>query len=366
MEAPVASAADAFKVSIEGGDVVIEFGRVRRSAVDPAQANVTVTDRIVLPLRAAQRLSRALGEPLRRYAAVLHSAEEAVRRGTLPVNARPDPAADPAALLLRLVGELNVAHQYERSFRVSVGGLHANRFLLTMDTRDLLEDARERILGICDRLQIPSELRGAAAECFAMASCVHLGFEGDADGSLCKLYLERAVPPEDARRARAAGEPVLLHLAFKWSLDGATRVTTQYLWYPALSEAEIGERLGHHVYRDAGSASLAIVKGFLALAADKAPAEQLQYLEVQEEGNGRRSFDLNLYNVHLRLRDAQALLYRMRDLHGVRAGQFQALYDQIKDKTLGHVAGGVHRNGHDFFNVYYGVAGFPRFNERLR
>ena len=68
---------------------------------------------------------------------------------------------------------------------------------------------------------------------------------------------------------RARGEPALLHLAFKWSLDGATQVTTQYLWHPALAAGEIEERLGRHVYRDAGSASLAIAKGFLALAADK-------------------------------------------------------------------------------------------------
>jgi hypothetical protein len=26
----------------------------------------------------------------------------------------------------------------------------------------------------------------------------------------------------------------------------------------------------------------------------------------------------------------------------------------------------VHRDGGDFFNLYYGVAGLPHFNERLR
>ncbi|HVB47968.1 MAG TPA: hypothetical protein VNF69_06215 [Burkholderiales bacterium] len=365
METPPATA-DAFKVSIEAGDVVIEFGRVLSQAVDPAQASVAVTDRIVLPLQTAQRLSRALGEPLKQHAAALLAAEEAARRGKVPVNAPPDAAADPAALLLQLVGALDVPHQYERSFRVSAGGLLANRYLLTVDQRDLAGDARERVLAICDRLSMPFALRAAAAQRFATASCVHFGFEGEAGGGLCKLYLERAVSPEEARRARALGEPALLHLAFKWSLDGATQVTTQYLWHPALSAAEIEGRLARHVYRGAHDASLAIARGFLALVAGKVAAEQLQYLEVQEEGNGRRSFDLNLYNAGLQLRDAQALLYRMRDLHGVRPGQFQALYDQIKAKTLGHLAGGVHRNGQDFFNLYYGVAGFPRFNERLR
>ena len=44
----------------------------------------------------------------------------------------------------------------------------------------------------------------------------------------------------------------------------------------------------------------------------------------------------------------------------------QALYDQIRTRALGHIAGGVHRNGRDFFNIYYGVAGFPRFSELFR
>jgi len=104
----------------------------------------------------------------------------------------------------------------------------------------------------------------------------------------------------------------------------------------------------------------------LELAAARVPAPQLQYLEVQEPGNGRRSFDLNLYNARMEVKDIQAQLYGMRDHFGVRPGQFQALYDQIKGKVLGHLAGGVHRDGKDFFNLYYGVGSFPHFHERFR
>ncbi len=108
-----------------------------------------------------------------------------------------------------------------------------------------------------------------------------------------------------------------------------------------------------------------IAKAALEMAVAKAPAEKLQYLEVQEDANSRRSFDLNLYNAKLQVKDIQPLLQRMREHFGVRAGQFQALYDQINNKALGHLAGGVHRDGKDFFNVYYGVVGFPHFNDRV-
>jgi hypothetical protein len=32
---------------------------------------------------------------------------------------------------------------------------------------------------------------------------------------------------------------------------------------------------------------------------------------------------------------------------------------------LGHIAGGSHRNGIDFFNLYYGAVALPRFNSQL-
>jgi tryptophan halogenase len=104
----------------------------------------------------------------------------------------------------------------------------------------------------------------------------------------------------------------------------------------------------------------------LALGAARAGAEQMQYLEVEEAENGRRSFDLNLYSAGLQVKDVQHLLQRMRAHFGVRPGQFQALYDQIKGKVLGHLAGGVHRDGRDFFNLYYGVGSFPHFHGGFR
>lgn len=370
------SEADAFKISLEAGDVVIEFGRTGAPAAPGGTPAVAVSDRVVLPLETARRLALSLGDSVGRHATALRAAEakalppdeaaEAARPGRGPVRAPADAAAEKGALLQRLVAELGVPHQYERSFRISEAGLMANRYLLTVDRRDLLGDPRERLLAICDRLEMPRALRAEAEARFEMTSCAHFGFEGDPGHPVCKLYLERKVPPEEAHRARERGEPVLLHLAFKWELGGPTAVVSEYLWHPAFTAAEIEQRLASHVYRDGPPASLALAQEALRLGAARAAAEQLQYLEVQEPGNGRRSFDLNLYNARLQLKDLQPVLYRMRELYGVRPGQFQALYDQIKGKLLGHIAGGVHRNGKDFFNLYYGVAGLPLFSEGFR
>lgn len=376
MKAPSDSRSDAFKASIEAGDVVIEFGRITQPASTTGSGVVAVSERIVLPLDTARRLHLSLGEALKPHAGALRAAEAqalppedaaaAVRPAERAVRAAPDAAGERAALLLKLVSELGVPFQHERSFRIAEGELLANRFLLTFDRRGIPGDPCARVLEICERLGMPEALRAVAAERFVMANCVHFGFEGDAGRVVVKLYLERAVPQDEARRAREGGKPALLHLAFKWEPDSGAHVITEYLWHPSLGAGEIAARLEREVYRGAEQRSREIAQAVLELAASRVPAEQLQYLEVQEPGNGRRSFDLNLYNARLQVQDVQPQLFRMRDRYGVRPGQFQALYDQIKGKALGHLAGGVHRDGHDFFNIYYGVGSFPRFHEGFR
>ena len=368
---------DAFKASLEAGDVVLEFGQLAPSAPDAARATVSVSERVVLPLEAARRLHLSLGEALKPHAGALRAADAqalapeqaaaAMRHAHGAVDRpRPDSTGERAALLLRLVGELGVPFQHERSFRMTEGALHANRFLLSVDRRGISGDSAARMLGICQRLSMPEALRGAAMARFDMASCVHFGFEGDAGRVVVKLYLERPVPPEEARRAREQGEPTLLHLAFKWEPDSGAHVVTEYLWHPELSAPEIAARLERNVYQGADHGSRQIAQAVLEVAASQARAEELQYLEVQEAGNGRRSFDLNLYNARLLVKDVQRELYRMRERYDVRPGQFQALYDQIKGKVLGHLAGGLHRDGRDFFNLYYGVGSFPQFHGAFR
>ena len=358
--------ANAFKLSLEADEVVIEFGNTVEPEQIGAAAGVAVTDRVTLPIEIGRRLLYWLNQSVERHAAGLRAEEAknlppgqaavAARPGPSPVRAPPDQAGERGAELLRLVGGLGVTYQYERSFQIKDRALLANRFLLTLDTAAIPDDPCARTLDICDRMRIPQAAREAAAANFATAKCVHFGFEADAGSIICKLYLEQAVPPAAVTRTRSAREPVLLHLAFKWDLLQPASVTTRYWWHPGLSLAGIAERLAH-VYRDAPRTSFEIARAALRLTEGRVAPEMLQYLEVEEAENARRSFDLNLYDAKLQVKDLQPLLHRMREHFGVRPGTMQALYDQIKTKALGHLAGGVHRGGEDFFNVYYGVVG---------
>ena len=366
--------AEAFRLAREGQDVMMDLGRLDGVPVPSGLVSIYVTDRVTLPLETARRLLVWLDDALAPHVSRMRAdAAKALSPGAAAVAARPaqaphrppsDMSGEKAAQLLRMVGAWGVPHLYERSLRLTQGALQANRFLLTLNRSDMPPDALAQVLAVCDQFQIPAQSRRLATENFAMAKHVHFGFEGTAESIVCKLYLEADIPQQDAERFRNEGRPVLMHLAFKWDLLRDAAVTTRYFWYPFLSADQIEARMDH-VYRDGSPGSLAIARSLLRSAVERAPAERLQYLEVEEDENDRRSFDLNVYNAKLQIRDIQGLLQDMRALFAIRPGQFQALYDQIKGMSLGHLAGGMHRNGKDFFNLYYGAVNLPRYNEKL-
>jgi tryptophan halogenase len=375
MDTMTAVTAEAFKLAREGTDVMLDFGRLDGVPVPSGLVSVDVTDRVTLPLETARRLLVWLDDSIAPHMAKMRADQaKALNPGDAAVAARPDQnlqrpqqdiSGEKAAQLLRLVSAWSVPHQYERSLRLTEGALQANRFLLTVNRNDLRGDAAAQALAVCDQFEMPPRLRAAAVENFDIAKCIHFGFEGNPDSIVCKLYLESDVSGQQADRARAANQPVLMHLAFKWDLMRDAAVTTRYLWYPFLSANQVEDRLAH-VYRDGPAASQTIARSLLRQAIERAPAERLQYLEVEEAETERRSFDLNVYNAKFQVKDIYNLLQQMREQFAIRPGQFQALYDQIKGMSLGHLAGGVHRNGKDFFNLYYGAVGLPKFNDNLR
>lgn len=388
------SQADSFRLRADAqGQVVLEFGHLAQPTVpgvpiDPATAFVA-SDRIVMAPDVARRLvdglGLALGRPvppaeeklpapaaaapppaplrqppraaLRPGARVLSldsGADPSLRqRASTPLNASPDPAGETAAWLMNAVTEMAPGHYQERSFRIAPQSLQAHRFLLSISARQMPADAFERSWAICRHLGLPASLRTEIEAGFLRADHVHFGFEGEPGKVMCKLYLERTVSGLEAAQSRQTGEPALQYVAYKWRPDGLQHVVSHYRWFAGLSPAGIEERLT----RLCGAQSPALfelARSVLDTAAQRLPPDRLLYLEVSEQGQPRQSFDLNLYDARLLVRDLQPVLFAMRDHFELPPGQFQALYDQIKSRPMGHLAGGIHRDGQAFFNVYFG------------
>jgi tryptophan halogenase len=249
------------------------------------------------------------------------------------------------------VKALGVSYRRESSFRISYGVLSVDRFLLTIRAADT-PNVRERSLEICDRLLMPRHLRAAAQRVFRRASYVHYGFERAGERITCKLYLEKAVGRGEVLRARARNTPIVLYKGFKWDPVQTMSVVTRYLWRPFLSISEIDQRLSN-CFPDSRNAKCEIAKEMLSLATREIPGESIEYAEVVEAGTLRRSFDLNLYNAKLEMRNAAFLLARTCEAFCVGRQARQALMNGVRRELLGHVAGGIDRNGDEFLTFYH-------------
>lgn len=257
-----------------------------------------------------------------------------------------------ARRLWDLVAALNVPFGYERSFRLCRGAILPDRFLLSLGKGSLGARPDAVVLDLCRRLDLPEHSLATVAQALPATWFVHFGYEQGRASCLYKVYLETGL-----HQGRPLGqEPVLLHRAVKWDPSDPSRwVLTRYLWYPGLAVPDLLGRLAR-IYDDpARGEALAVAQSVVRLAADRVGPEGVRYLEVIEEGNARRSFDLNLYPAGLTIGDLSSQLSRIAASFAIPTGPSQSFFEGLRSRSLGHLAGGVHRAGEEFFTVYHGV-----------
>ncbi len=262
-----------------------------------------------------------------------------------------------ANLLWRVAGELATPMTCERSCKLSHGTLLGHRFLLGIAKSAVDGAAEERILAACARLGMPAYLLEQMGRRIGGANYLHFGFEENTRTCLYKIYLEfwdavarKLVPP------RTATGPLLLHLGYKWDAGDPSRcAVSRYDWYPWLSVPEITDRLTRLCGPSGGGEVLATAAAFVLRAAERVSPRDILYLEVAEDGNPRRSFDINIYRADLQAAEVYPYLCRMGRYFRVPVREFHRLYEHMKTAKFGHLSGGVDREGKEFFTFYYGV-----------
>ncbi len=118
----------------------------------------------------------------------------------------------------------------------------------------------------------------------------------------------------------------------------------------------IGRRLDG--LRPAGGA-FASVDAALAMieaARHRCPDDRIFFMEVQEEGSPRRSFDINFYSAGLRVASVEEPVRRMAAAYAIAPPEIDGLLSRIGGEPLGHLSGGMGRDGRDFATLYFGVA----------
>jgi tryptophan halogenase len=260
-----------------------------------------------------------------------------------------------ASDLIDLVRALKAPYGLERSLKIVPGALMEDRFLISLHRSALGEVPSDKLLEMGRALGLPQDFASALAAAQGEADVVHFGYEGGREHATYKIYLEYA---SRVRRAQAqdAGAPVLVHLAYKWlpQLPGQ-RAVTRYTWLPCRDRDGIAERLRLLVPAAEAPRALRCGLDLLSRCAERADPRDLLLMEVEEPGNPRRSYDINVYQAELHLRDIADLVSAVATDFAVAPLQVRALLDRCGALALGHLSGGRGRDGDEFVTIYYGV-----------
>jgi MPBQ/MSBQ methyltransferase len=262
------------------------------------------------------------------------------------------PGAETAAeRLVRAAAGLGTPLFRERSLRIAPSGVGGERFLLSLAKPAIPGDAAARLAAAWRDLGMPAECLAAALEHLPAAQHVHFGYEGGPGPARYKAYLEFA--------PHVAAGPGLLHVAFKWEPAGvAPPAVTRYLLHPTADRAGVLGLLAR--LHDGGAAhpSFSLLATVIDRALGRCAAADIQVLEVVEDG-GRRSYDVNVSDAHVKVGDVRQELVALGSAVGADAAAVAAAIAARAGDRLGHVAGGVHRDGRGFVTIYHGAGPWP-------
>ncbi len=257
--------------------------------------------------------------------------------------------------LVAMVGTLGAPHGVERSVKIGRDFINDDRCLVSVDRAALGASPAVRLTEMARALVMPGDFVAALPAALAAADVVHFGYEGPPESAIHKIYLESASATRDAMR-REDPAPRLVHTAFKWMPRRPDRrAVARYTWIPCRTRHDLEDRLGRITPPHEAPVGHRLAVRLLARLAHVVEPERLFLLEVAEENNQRRSWDINVYNGGLRVGQALDLIDAARAEFRVSPAAASAVFDANADRTLGHLSGGLGRDGQEFATIYFGV-----------
>ncbi len=258
--------------------------------------------------------------------------------------------------LVRRIHDLGAPYGLERSAKLEDGVVLDDRFLLSVHRQAFGPNPLESLASIGAAFSMPAELGRAFGSALESADVIHFGFEGAAGSEIYKIYFEYS---QRTRTAMAAHnqQPTLVHIAFKWDrLHPGKHTSTRYVWAPRRTRADIEARLRQLTPPREAPRAWRCGVALLDRASPRAPSGGILMMEVEEPGNPRRSWDLNVYDAELSLKDVSELIHlAAEDFAAPRARLEEALGRAKGALPLGHLSGGIGRGGKEFVTFYYGI-----------
>jgi hypothetical protein len=346
-------------------EVWLLFGTTRKKHLGENSLPIESAVRVILSPFTAKQLSIALDHVTQKYESTYGRLDESAAKRTGQRPAKPPLRLPPfesgkavkqVGLLFELLKTLDLVVGFERSFKASEKTLLGNRFLLAFQPNSIRQNPHEKIIDIGVRMGMPHKFLDTFARDLPEATMVGFGIEEEGTTCVVKAYLEFRNRYEEALKKKPnKSDSYVSHWGFKWDAADNTRgALARYTSFPAFTVEDILERLGNSFYPHHDRDPFKLIQGILDLASSKVGHDKFLYLEVNEENNPRSSFDINLYGANLRLEELHPFFLKMCHHYAIPDKQFLRLYDPVRTRTFGHLAGGLDRKGRDFLTVYFG------------
>lgn len=251
-------------------------------------------------------------------------------------------------LLLQRLDGLGIPYGREDSFKCVPDEVISDRVLIGVNVGT---NSAENLFSIAVENGLPASGLAALVPYAAVANAVFFGFERSGATQVCKLYVELWDQVRRQVRLTGANAPLLMHLGVKWDPARPDRhVLARYDCHPMLGTAAILRRMAL-CYPSATEVHEA-ARDIVAVAAERNPDASMLYLEVSEEGNPRRSFDIKLYKARMRVNDAAAQVRLAARALRIPDHLLERELQRLGPCPLGHLSSGIDRHGRPFLSIY--------------
>jgi hypothetical protein len=252
--------------------------------------------------------------------------------------------------LLNLINHLRVDYGREDSFKLVPGQVLADRILIGLTGTAIQPD---EFFGIAFELGMPRDCEPLLAPRMPQANTVFFGVEDREGGSVRKMYLEFWDEVRAEVRRTGSLAPQLIHLGVKWdTARPGHHELARYICHPMLSVRDVLRRMAAVYEGHPAPATREEALSIVRQGIKRNPDSSILYIEVGEEGNPRRSFDVNLYKTGISVNDAAPQLYAIAQQLGIEQDALRVQMERLGELPLGHLSGGVDRHGREFLSVY--------------
>lgn len=343
--------ADICQVLSSREETMLLFG-ARQQPFTDSDRRATLDRRIVLSPTLAKQLALSLRQLINERE-MLPGSENATPAGQFRYAPGDDDAPVAARPLLQLVRNLDVGFGFEKSVKLTAGSALTDRMILGV--RSALVDP-DALRDLCRRIGMPAAHLAQFSEALPAANTVGFGYEDSPEGGMYKVYLE--FWEQLRQRPQPDSSPALLFLGFKWDAGNPARAAVaRYTCYPMLNISGINRRLEALYEGRSQSPSLQATQQIIALASRRIGNDSFVYVEAAEEGNPRKSFDINFYKAGLRVIDIAPALTALWQRYDIPGAPGQSVSAQVGACPFGHLSGGLGRDGRDFLTMYYELEG---------